>query len=65
MYLGARLGDSTEVVDHIGLRHTDAGVADAEEFVLLVGTDTDVELTLSVKDGRVRQRRIANLVERI
>lgn len=54
-YLGAGLGDSAEVVHHVGLGHTNASVTDAEEFILLVSTDTDVELLLSVKDRRFRQ----------
>ena len=64
-HLGARLGDGTEVVDHIGLGHADTGVADGERLVLLVGRDADVELLLSLERGRVSQRLVADLVERI
>ena len=64
-HLGARLGDGTEVVDHVGLGHTDTGVADGERLVLLVRRDADVKLLLSLERRRVSQRLVADLVERI
>ena len=64
-HLGARLGDGTKVVDHVGLGHADTGVADGERLVLLVGRDADVELLLGLERRRVSQRLVADLVERI
>jgi hypothetical protein len=64
-HLGARLGDSTEVVDHVGLGHTDTGIADGEDLVLLVGNDADDEVLLGVEDGGVGERGITDLVEGI
>lgn len=49
-YLCARLGDGTEVVDHVGFGHADTGVDDGEDFLLLVGDDADDELFLGVED---------------
>jgi hypothetical protein len=64
-YLGSRLGDGTKVVDHVSLGHTNASISDAEELVLLVGTDTDVKLLLGVKDGGIGQGRVTDFVEGI
>jgi hypothetical protein len=61
----ARLGDRTEVVDHVGLGHTNTSVADGQNFVLLVGDDADVQLLLAVKGGGVGQGSIADFVEGI
>ena len=63
--LCARLGDSTEVVDHIGLGHTDTSITDGEDLVLLVGGDTNVEILLGVELGGVGKRGIADFVEGI
>ena len=54
-YLSTGLGDSTKIVDHVYLRHTDTSITNTEEPLLLVDADTDVELFLSVKDGRIGQ----------
>lgn len=64
-YFGTGFGDGTKVVDQVSLSHADTGITDTEEFVLLVSTDTDVELLLRVKDRRIRQRRVADLVQGI
>ena len=64
-HLGARLGNGAEVIDHVGPGHVDTGVADGERLVLLVGRDADVKLLLSLRRGRVSQRLVADLVERI
>ena len=64
-YLGTRLGDGTEVVDHVGLGHADTGVADGEDLVLLVRGEADVEVLARVEDRRVGQRLVADLVEGI
>ena len=61
----AILGDCTEIVDHVGLGHANTGVADGERLALLVGRDADVEPLHSVERGRVRQRLVADLVERL
>ena len=64
-HLRSGLGDGSEVVDEVGLGHADTGVADAEELVLLLGGDADVELFLGLKDGGVSERLVADFVESI
>lgn len=63
--LSTGLGDRTEVVDHVGLGHTNTRINDSENLVLLVGDDTDVEVLASVEDRRVGEGRVADLVEGI
>jgi hypothetical protein len=63
--LGTGLGDRTEVVDQVGLGHTNTGIPDGKGTLLLVGSDSDVELLLSVELGRVGQSGISDLVEGI
>ena len=65
MYLCSGLGDGTKVVDEVGLCHADTCVAEREDLLLLVGCDADVELRLGLEDGRVGERLVADLVERI
>lgn len=64
-YLGARLGNGTQVVDHVGLSHTDTSIDNGEDLVLLVGDDTDVQVLVRVEDGGVRQGRVTDFVESI
>ena len=64
-YLGSGLGNGTKVIDHVSLGHTDTGVSDTEEFVFLVGTDTDVKLLLGVENGGFGQGRVTDFVESI
>ena len=64
-YLRAGLGDGTKVVDEVGLGHTDTGIDDGENLVLLVGDDADDKVLAGVEDGGVGERGIANLVERV
>ena len=64
-YLCARLRDGTEVVDEVRLGHTDTGITDGENLVLFVRNDADEEVTARLKDRRVGERRITNLIERI
>ena len=64
-YLRAGLGDRTKVVDKVSLGHTDTGIADGEDLVLLVGGDADEEILARVKDGGVSERCITDLVEGI
>ena len=52
--LGTRLGNSTEVVDHISFGHTDTSIADVKDLVLLVWCDADVQFLLSVELRRFR-----------
>lgn len=47
--LGTRLGDRTEVVDQIGLGHTNTGISDSQSTLLLVWGDPDEQLLLSVE----------------
>ena len=64
-HLGTRLRDRTEVVDEVGLRHTDTGVDDRQDLVLLVGNDLDDEVLAGLEDGGVGEGGITDLVERI
>ena len=64
-YLGTRLSNCTEVVDHVSLGHTDTRVADAKGLVLLVGGDADIEILPSVELGWVSERGITDFVEGI
>merc|ERR1719298_47194 len=63
--LGARLHDRAKVGDHLGLGHAHTRVDDRQGVVGLVGDEADVELGVGVKDGLVRQRLVADLVERV
>lgn len=62
-HLGSRFGNGTKVVDHVSLGHADTGIPDTEEFVLLVGADSDVKFLFRVEDGGFGQGRVANFVE--
>lgn len=53
--LGTGLGDSTQIVDEVGLGHTDTSITNGENLVLLVRGDADVELLAGVKNGGVGQ----------
>ena len=61
----ARLGDRTEVVDQVGFGHTNTGITNREDLVLLVRGDADVKLLARVEDGGIGQRCIPNFVKRI
>lgn len=63
--LGTRLCDRTEVVDEVGLGHTDTGITDGEGLVDLVRDDTDVKILFGVELGRVGESRVTDLVESI
>ena len=65
VYLCAGLGDRTKIVDHVGLGHTNAGITDREGLRLLVRDEADVKILAAIKDRRVRERLIADLVKRI
>jgi hypothetical protein len=64
-YFCARLGDGTEVVHHVGLCHTDPTVTDAEQLVLFVGNDQDIQVLASFKNRRIGKRGISNFVKGI
>jgi hypothetical protein len=61
----AGLGDSTEVVHHVGFCHPDTSVADKQAFVILIRSDADVQLFLGVEDRRVGERLVADFVQGI
>ena len=63
--LGAGVGDGTEVVDEVGLGHTDTGIADGEGLVGLIGDDLDVEVLAGVELGGVGEGLVTDLVEGI
>jgi hypothetical protein len=63
--LGTRLGDGTEVVDEIGLSHSNTGISDGKGTLLLVGGDTDVKVLLRVELGGVGESRVSDLVQSI
>ena len=63
--LGSGLGDRSQVVNQVGLGHTNTSVSDGEALVLLVGSDSDVELLLAVENRLVGKRLVSNLVEGI
>lgn len=64
-YLGPRLGNGTQVVDQVCLGHTDTGIANGENVILLVGDDANVQLLFILESGRIGQRSISNFIERI
>lgn len=65
VYLGSGLRNRTEVVHHVGLGHTNTGIADGERLGLLVGDELDDEILASIKDRWVGEGLVANLVESI
>jgi hypothetical protein len=64
-YLCARLGDSTEVVDHVRFRHPYTGIPEYKQLVLLIGDNTNVKLLLRIEDRWVRERSIANFIKSV
>ena len=53
--LCAGFRDGSKVVDEAGFGHTNTGIPDGKDFVLLVGGDADVEVLLGAGDGRVSE----------
>ncbi len=47
--LGARASNGSQVVDEIGLGHTNTGIADGECLGLLVRDDVDAEVLAAVE----------------
>jgi hypothetical protein len=64
-YLRPGLGNGTEVVDHVGLGHADATVADAEKLIIFVRDYTNEELLLGFEGRWVSERGVANFVQRV
>jgi hypothetical protein len=63
--LGSRLGDCSQVVNEVGLGHTDTSVSDGQGLLLLVGSDSDEHFLLRVQDGGVGKGLVSDLVEGI
>mmetsp|Transcript_37327 Transcript_37327/g.63550 ORF Transcript_37327/g.63550 Transcript_37327/m.63550 type:complete len:312 (+) Transcript_37327:1261-2196(+) len=63
--LGSGLGNGSEVVDEVGLGHTNSGVLNGERVVGLIRDEFDLELGLAVEHAAVRETLVADLVERI
>jgi hypothetical protein len=64
-YFCPRLGNGTQVVDHVSLGHADTTVADGEHFILFVRDDTNEELLFRIEDGRIGEGSVANFVQSI
>lgn len=64
-YLGTRLGDCTQVVDHVGFGEANTSITDGEDLVLLVGDDADNEFLFCVENRRIGEGCISDFVERI
>jgi hypothetical protein len=63
--LRSRFGNSSKIVHKISLGHTNTRILNGKSVVGLIGDQLDLELGLRIKDGRVRKRLVANLVEGI
>jgi hypothetical protein len=63
--LCTRLGDCSQVVDQIGLGHTNTGITDGEGTLLLVGGDPDVQVLFGVELRVVGKGGISDLVESV
>ncbi len=63
--LGTRLGDRTQVVNQVGLGHSDTGITDGQGLVLLVRGDSDVEVLLGVELGWVGEGGVTDFVKSI
>lgn len=64
-YLRPGLGNGTKVVDHVGLGHADAAVADGENLIIFFRNYTNEELLLGLKDRGVGEGGVANFVQRV
>ena len=63
--LGSGSGDGTEVVDEIGLGHTNTRVDDGQALVVLVGDDVDEQLGLGIELGLVGEGLVTDLVKSV
>ena len=65
MYLCSGLGDGTKVVDKVSLGHTNTGIPDGEDLVLLVWGDPDEEVLSALENWWVGEGGITDLVNGI
>jgi hypothetical protein len=65
IYLCARLGNRTKVVDHVSLGHADATIADGQDLVFFVWNYAYEELLLGIEDRGVSEGGVANFVKSI
>jgi hypothetical protein len=63
--LGTGAGNSTQVVDQVGLGHANTGIPDGQGLVLLIGDDVDAEVLARLELGRVGQSLVTDLVQGI
>ncbi len=61
--LGAGLGDGSEIVDEVGLGHSDSRVDESEGLVVLVGDDLDEEVLPGLQLGGVGEGLVSDLVQ--
>mmetsp|Transcript_11487 Transcript_11487/g.18752 ORF Transcript_11487/g.18752 Transcript_11487/m.18752 type:complete len:430 (+) Transcript_11487:1042-2331(+) len=61
--LGTGLGDGTQVVHQVSLGHTNTGILNGEGLVGLVRDQTDLHGRITVKDSRVGETHVADLVQ--
>jgi hypothetical protein len=52
-----------KLVNQVGLGHADTSIADRKNFVLLVGSDTDIQLLVRVDNRGIGQRRASEELE--
>lgn len=46
----ARLGNCTEVVNHVGFCHTNTGITNGKDLVFFIRNDTDVQFLPGIED---------------
>mmetsp|Transcript_478 Transcript_478/g.1109 ORF Transcript_478/g.1109 Transcript_478/m.1109 type:complete len:214 (+) Transcript_478:3749-4390(+) len=63
--LGSGLGNGSEVVDKVGLGHTNTAILNGKGVVSLIGNELDLQFWVSVQDGGIRQGLVANLIQSI
>lgn len=61
--LGARLGNSSQVVDEVSFGHANSSVDEGQGTVLHIGDDVDLQFLAIVQLGGVRQTFIADFVQ--
>jgi hypothetical protein len=65
IYLRPGLGNGTKVIDHIGLGHADATIAEGEDLIFLVWGYANEELLLGLENGGLSEGGVANFVKSI
>jgi hypothetical protein len=63
--LGTRLCNSSQIVDEIGLGHTNTSIANGQGLALLVRRDTNVELRLRLQRLGVGEGGVSDFIESI